>query len=197
MLLENKVPSIITVILLLAFLAGCQDRNLTKHLWPDLHDPYVRVVNEWTRKGAIHSGLDTELIAYATLKSPEWMDAYVQKKAADFDLSSEEREQLYQDHQKSLERETEIFLALAKGAGTRRERLRFDDPMWSVYLQHGDEKIYPLEIREVRDPLARLQAYYPYVNRWQDHYVLRFPPVQEKPLDLIMTGPLGRIRLGW
>ncbi len=195
---ENKFSNIIfSVLILLFFLAGCEEHRVAGYLWPDLDDPYIQVTEEWTRKGALHTGLETDLIAYATLKSPHWMETYARKRALDYGLTDKEKKKLTQDLQEALQRETEFFLALFKGERARTMRLRFDDPLWSVFLLQEEKKIYPLEIRQSRQPLARLEAYYPYANRWQDHYELRFPPVRESPLILVITGPLGRIEMNW
>ncbi|RQD74997.1 hypothetical protein [Desulfonatronospira sp. MSAO_Bac3] len=187
----------ITIFLVLVLLlAGCRGHKAAEFLWPDLGDPYVQTTNEWTRKDSLHSGLDTEIIARATYKSPEWMQAYIKKRAEVYGLTSDEKEQLRQNLEDSLEHETRFFLALAKGHKARGS-LKFDDPLWSIFLLHEGRKIYPLEIRESREPLAKLESFYPYVNRWQDHYVLRFPPVNGDSIDLVMSGPLGRVELNW
>ena len=196
--LENKFSSISFAFLaLFFFLAGCQEQRVAGYLWPDLDDPYMQLTEDWTRKGALHTGLETDLIAYATLKSPQWMEAYARKRAEDFALTDNEKNKLIHDLREALQKETEIFLALFRGERVRTMRLRFDDPLWSVFLVQEENKIYPLEIRQSRQPLARLEAYYPYANRWQDHYELRFPQVREGPLTLVITGPLGRIELNW
>ncbi len=187
----------ITILLVLALLlAGCRGHKAVEFFWPDLGDPYVQTTRDWTRKDALHSGLDTEIIARATYKSPEWMQAYIKKRAEVYGLTSDETEELRQNLEDSLKQETGFFLALAKGEKAR-GRLKFDDPLWSIFLMHEDKKIYPLEIRESREPLAKLESFYPYVNRWQDHYVLRFPPVNGDSFDLVMSGPLGRVELSW
>ena len=187
----------ITILLVLALLlAGCRGHKAAEFLWPDLGDPYLQTTNEWTRQDSLHSGLDTEIISRATYKSPEWMQAYITRRAEVYGLTSDEKEQLRQNLEESLEHETRFFLALAKGHKARGS-LKFDDPLWSIFLLHEGKKIYPLEIRESREPLAKLEAFYPYVNRWQDHYVLKFPPVNGDFIDLVMSGPLGRIELSW
>ncbi len=184
------------LLVLVLLLSGCRGHKAVNFLWPDLDDPYVQTTNDWTRKDSLHTGLDTEIIARATYRSPEWMQAYVKRRADVYGLTSDEKEELRQNLEASMEKETGFFLALAKGHKAR-GRLKFDDPMWSIFILQEDRKIYPLEVRESREPLAKLESFYPYVNRWQDHYELRFPPVEGDSFDLVMSGPLGRIELSW
>ncbi|WP_291321597.1 hypothetical protein [Desulfonatronospira sp.] len=177
-------------------ISSCQGHRATDFLWPELGDSYIQTTSDWTRQDSLHSGLDTMIIARATYKSPEWMQAYAEKKASDYGLTEDEKTKLQEDLQYSLQQETEIFLALFKGDKAR-SRLVFEDPLWSIFVLKNDKKLYPLEVRESREPLAKLKSFYPYANRWQDHYVLRFPALQADSFELVMSGPLGRIELSW
>ncbi|WP_028575226.1 hypothetical protein [Desulfonatronovibrio hydrogenovorans] len=188
--------TILVITLATVFLMGCREHQAVRFLWPDLDDPYIAATHQWTRTGSIYSGIETEIIVHATLKSREWMDAYVLKRGEVFALNQAEQEELLENMVRSLDTELAIFLSIYSPR-MEQSRLRFNDPLWSVFILSNDQKIYPLEIRPVRKPLARLRTFYPYVHQWHQSYVLRFPAPASDSLQMIMAGPLGRIELEW
>jgi len=188
--------SVFFVLSFMVLLGGCRDTRAVQFLWPDLDDPYIAVTQQWTRSASVYSGIETELIVHATLKSRPWQQAYVQKKAQLYSLNQIEREELYLKMATSSLRETEIFISLFSPK-PEQARIRFNDPLWSIFIQDQDKKIYPLEIRPVRQPLATLSTFYPYVRQWRKNYILRFPVATGDSLSMIMTGPLGRVELDW
>lgn len=194
----QKINLLIIVFFLsfLFMLAGCREHRAVQFLWPELDDPYIAVTREWTRTGSVYSGIETELLVNATLKSSQWQEAYIQKKADLYSLTRKEQDDLLSNMARSSQRETEIFLSLFSPK-PEQARIRFNDPLWSIFIQDQDNKIYPLEIRPVRKPLATLSTFYPYVRPWRQNYVLRFPVASGDSLVMIMTGPLGRVELAW
>jgi hypothetical protein len=188
--------NILLVLSFLFLLGGCLDNKAAQFLWPDLDDPYVSVTREWTRSDSVYSGVETEIIVQATIKSRHWQKAYIQKKSEVYSLTVREQEELSTKMAVSSQRETEIFLSLFSPKSDQ-AGIRFNDPLWSIFIKDQDKKIYPLEIRPLRQPLAKTRTFYPYVQQWRQNYILRFPiPIQDS-LTLIMAGPLGRIELNW
>lgn len=196
MRLRVKYLIVIFILVLPVLLAGCQKDRAAHVLWPELDDPYVKVTREWTRAGSVHSGIETDIIAQATLKSGPWQKAYVQKRARIYSLTEAEQEELSQRLSSSLENETEIFLSLYSPK-TEQARIKPENSLWSIFIQDQDQKIYPVEIRPARQPLAVLQTFYPYVRKGRQNYTLTFPVAARDSLLMIMTGPLGRIEFRW
>lgn len=187
---------VLFVLALPIMLAGCQKNRAAHILWPELDDPYIKVVSEWTRTGSVHSGIETDIIAQATLMSGPWQKAYVEKRARVYSLTETEQEELSRRLSSSLQNETEVFLSLYSPI-PEQTRIKLDNSLWSVFIQDNNQKIYPVEIRPVRQPLAVLQTFYPYVRPWRQNYTLTFPVTARDSLLMVMSGPLGRIEFQW
>lgn len=194
----HRISQLISVLLLLVmvFIAGCHDNRASLFLWPDLDDQYAKAVDAWTRSGALYSGIETQIIAHATLKSRSWQKAYIKENVIVYSLSTEEQQALSARLEAFSETETEVFLSLYSPR-PEQARLRFNDPLWSIFIEEEDAKIYPLEIKPVREPLAALQVFYPYVRQWRENYILKFPGAARDSMVMIMTGPVGRIEFSW
>lgn len=187
---------IISLLCILLLMAGCRENRTVQILWPDLDDSYIEITRDWTRSGAVYSGIETEIIVHATLKSREWQDAYILKRAEVYSMSLEEKEEFAMALARLYNSETEIFLSVFSPV-PEHARIRFNDPLWSIFILKQDQKVYPLEIRPVREPLAQLRTFYPYVRQWRKNYILRFPIESGDSLLMVMSGPLGRIELAW
>lgn len=194
----QRVRALLVIFLLVlsAMLTGCQKNRVAQILWPELDDPYIKVAREWTRTGSVYSGIETDIIAQATLKNDSWQNAYIQKRASVYSLTEAEKEELSRRLSSSLENETEVFLSLYSPR-TQQTGIQPENPLWSIFIQEEDQKIYPVEIRPVRQPLAVLQVFYPYVRKWRKNYILIFPLAARDSLTMIMTSPLGRIEFKW
>lgn len=184
------------VLVLLLFLPGCRDSRAVNFLWPELDDQYIETTRQWTRTGNIHSGFETEAIVHATYKSRDWLEAYSQKNAQVFARTVQEQKDIRETVFKDDTRESEFLLSIYSPK-KEQARLKFNDSLWSIFVLKGDQKIYPLEIRPVREPLARIQTFFPHVRQWHNNYILRFPGELGDSFSMIITGPLGRIELDW
>ncbi len=193
---KAEISSLVLCLLVLLLASGCAENRAAHFLWPDLDDPYSQVVRDWTRTGSIYSGLETEFLANATLKSNEWRQAYVDKKAQVYSLTPKDRQYLEERLKASSQTETEIFLSVFSPI-TEQSRIIFNDPLWSIFIEHGDQRVLPLETRHVRQPLAKTRVFYPYVRQWRQNYILRFPLPTPDAVVMVMSGPLGRIELEW
>ena len=197
------------LLLIIFFLTGCKGQapeSVAKILWPDLNDPYIQTTKNWTRKAALYSGIDTEIQVFATLKSLQWRKAYVHKYAQVYSLNQDEEKKLLIDELKAFQNETEFFLALYS-TDPDRAKLEFNSPLWSVFLEIENtvpaastavRKVYPLEIRSLEWPYAKLKTFFPYVHKWQKTYLLRFNRIPEASgARLTLSGPVGKVSLEW
>ncbi|MFW5731068.1 MAG: hypothetical protein ACOCPN_01550 [Desulfonatronovibrionaceae bacterium] len=175
---------------------GCSARQAEHFLWPDSDDPYLRITRKWSASRNIYSGLETRLIAHVTYKSPDWTRAYARKKARVYGLDPEETQESLQIFSRHLEEETEFFVSLYSPQPKATE-LGFKDSAWKVYLQTAQGRREPLEIREVHQSLVTLQPFFPYVEKWHQNYVLRFPGSSPESAALVLTGPQGRAEFIW
>lgn len=192
----NNFCFLSAVLALLLFVPGCQGSRAVNVLWPDLNDQYIETTRQWTRTGSIHSGFETEIIVHATYKSKDWLEAYSNKNVQVFAKTAQEQEDTRETLFRTEGKETEFFLSIYSPK-TEQSRLSFNDPLWSIFVLDEGQKYYPLEIRPVREPLARTQVFFPHVRQWHNNYILRFPGEPGDSFTMIMTGPLGRIELDW
>lgn len=186
---------------MLLLAGGCKDMGgkTADLLWPDVDSPYMRLAREWTRKGAVYSGIDTEFTAVATLKSWAWRKGFVERHAQTYSLSAREAAGFLEDQKRAHARCSEIVLSLSSPK-TENVKLKLKDSSWRVFAVQGGKKIYPLEIRPLeRDvwPASRLEVFFPYFRPWQKFYCLRFEPFKAGPVTLVASGPAGRVEFFW
>ncbi|MFN2267450.1 MAG: hypothetical protein ABR542_07175, partial [Desulfonatronovibrio sp.] len=184
------------VLVLLVCLPGCRDTKTVNFLWPELEDQYIETTRQWTRTGSIHSGFETEVIVHATYKSEDWLKAYSLKNAQVFARTAQEQEDTNKTLFRAEGKESEFFLSIYSPKNEQ-AKLKFNDSLWSIFVLEADQKVYPIEIRPVKEPLGRIQVFFPHVRQWHNNYILRFPGELGNSFSMIMTGPLGRIELDW
>jgi hypothetical protein len=178
-------------------LAACQERSLGEVLWPDLHDPYFQLTEQWSRKGVIRIGLESELSFIALLKSKEWRTAYVTRHARLQSLGAQEREKMLADQMQAHGEAVDVVLAVAS-TNPDHSRLTHRSSRWRVLMQTADgQQVEPLEIRPLHWSRLELQAYFPEYHHWQRYFAVRFPTGLSGPLTLVITGPPGRTALAW
>lgn len=193
-------------VLALAFLAllatGCsQDcRILTEDLlWPDLNDPYQQTTKAWTRSQAIYSGIDAEFLATATLMAEPWRKAFADRYAEVYSLPPDQAQSFRMDQLAAGSRHTEVMLALS-GPRSELADLGFRDSKWRVFMVKDGEQHAPLEVAPLEGdawPDTKLEAFFPYWQRWQRFYRLRFERLEPGPMTLVMSGPAGRVEFPW
>jgi hypothetical protein len=66
-----------------------------------------------------------------------------------------------------------------------------------ILLSDGVTRIAPLEIRELNFMKMDTEFMFPFFNRWQKFYRLRFPRQTSESVSLIFTGPSGKLTLSW
>ncbi len=183
---------------LLFLLSACaKSGNVEDFLWPEREGEYYRVLRNWSRRDEIYMGLEGQISAVATLKSNKWRQAYVREKKEVYSWTKEKVNSFSRTMRENARRNTEFFLGL-HGSEKEYSELDFQSSLWRVYVRTAQGKqVSPMEIREVDTPLAEQSRFFPYVNRWKQTYILRFPKVEEKDISLIITGPAGKLDLNW
>lgn len=199
--MQARIKILLLMCMTCLTLAACsgEGRQALDFLWPDLNDPYVQACTQWSRSASLYDGIETEVSAVATLMSRPWRQAYAHRYADVYGLTQVEEQNFFEDQLKAHEEATTFVLALA---GRKRELTRLDKRMktWRVTAQQGETVRFPLEMRPLRRedwPAERLAAFFPHHTRWQKYYFIRFEPLSEGPVRLLVSGPAGRVAFDW
>lgn len=200
----RRVSRLFALAVALLALSACQFSGLTgkqaeEALWPEHTGPYVAASRDWTRKDVQYDGVNMELTAVATLKGMPWREAFVDRSAAVYSLSADEREKLLADQRAAHEGGTGVVLAL-ESPTYGNEQLSVDSGRWSVFALQGENKLYPLEIRPMKKkywPKTKLKAFFPQYTRWQTYYDVRFERMVPGPVRLVVSGPAGVVEMDW
>ncbi len=185
------------LVLLALILTACQDKSLGAALWPKLHDPYFQLTEQWSRKGVIRIGLESEVRVVALLKSASWREAYVARYSRLQGLDPQETKKMLKDQMRAHDEAVAVVLAVS-ATDPEHARLTHRLSRWQVFLETTDgRKIESLEIHPKQWSPLELEAYFPAYTRWQRYYTARFPSGLTAPVTLVITGPPGRTALVW
>jgi hypothetical protein len=173
------------------FLSGCGPREVPLRQGPE-GQGYLATTEVWTREGVLYRGVETLLQARATLKSQEWRTAYATRVRELYVLTPQEHASLIEEMN---ERGLEIILALSAEDPGSANLMR--TTTWSIFLQTGAQKLYPLSLNRLDWPEEKLRAFFPFYSPWQQFYLLSFPTPDASGGSLVIAGPGGRIDLPW
>lgn len=193
MRLLTKTFALIAV-LLAATACQLTDRPAQNILWPDLSDPYVATTKDWTRQDAVYDGVNLAFAATATAKSRQWREAFVARYAEIYGQTEAEAAAALDAQRAVHETEAGFVLALESPA-LDVARLSVRDERLKVFALCGENKLYPLEIRRLKEkswPASKLEAFFPYYNRWQTFYEVRFAHMAPGPVTLVVSDRLVR-----
>jgi hypothetical protein len=200
------------IIILLASAIGCHGE---KKATPAQYTPdsqasreYEAALEAWTREDRIYQGFDCRLIATATLKSVQFRRAYTEAYGVLYRLTEAEKEKFLNDQIDAAETYIEVFLAIYVPDKS------WDDfskkkSIWKLRLIQGeDNRVEPVEIRNLKRNDVVLKHFFPYVTPWKSLYLLRFPirnPETGKALmgssvdrlTLWVSSVLGSVEMSW
>ncbi|MGM0609942.1 MAG: hypothetical protein ACQES5_02520 [Thermodesulfobacteriota bacterium] len=176
---------------------GGKTEGIRTFLWPESEGAYYKALREWTRRDVLYLGMEEQVSVVATLKSHAWRTAYIKEKASVYHWSREKEQSFSRTMFSNLKKNTEFTLAI-HGSENDFNRLKFNRSLWNIFVLTADNnRVYPLEIRELENPVTEHAHFFPYINRWNKVYNLRFPKVNEESLSLIIAGPAGKFKLVW
>lgn len=186
---------------LLAGLVSCMPsgKEAAALLWPEIENSYVATTKQWTRTDTVYDGVNLEISAAATIKSYQWRQAYADHEADIYGATEQERSKYLSDQMDAHRNGTGVVLSLASPRYGN-TRLSLHDSRWKVFAMQGANKIYPIEIRLMEKdiwPFPKLKAAFPYATRWRKFYEVSFEPMAPGPVNVVVTGPAGRMELKW
>ena len=170
---------------------------------------YWEVFNQWTRHERLVSANEGTIIEiWATLKSWEYREAYVQKYAQMYALSTAAKAGLRASELKKCKESYELHLTV-QTSDYRSNDLEKNDSPWRLSLVDGTgDEIFQKEVEALRLPIPYEEAFFPEKTSFSRAYTARFD--REEPsqtfgfggaasgeITLRGRGPLGGIELTW
>ena len=169
----------------------------------DYHEVYER----WTRYDFVMHDVEKALEVWATFKSWDFREAYVERYAATYSLSEGERGKLRAGQMSALHDAYEFNLT-AQSANYKWNDLEKASSPWRVTLLDALGHELPLEtltIKVQKLPDAYEREFFPAKTPFSKTYNLRFVPpantdfvgIKSGSITLRIASPLGRIELTW
>jgi hypothetical protein len=156
---------------------------------------YRETTTEWTREGSLYRGVETMLLARATLKSKQWRQAYASRVRDLYVLTPAEHDELLDELSEKREESLEIVLSLSAQDFRHANLMRTE--AWTIFLESNGRKLYPSSLERLGWPAEKLRAFFPYYSTWQQFYLLTFPRPETPEATLVIAGPAGKIDLTW
>jgi hypothetical protein len=167
---------------------------------------YDDVYRRWTRHDDALHQVDKALEVWATFKSWDFREAYIEKYAAVYNLSESDRNTLRQSQMDVFHRAYE-FHVTAQSANYKWNDLEKSSSAWRVTLvDAAGRELAPEYVRVERLPDAYESVFFPTKTPFTRTYSIRFAipsggtdflGVRSGAITLRIASPLGRIELVW
>ena len=170
---------------------------------------YAEVYERWTRHQSALHDVDIALEAWATFKSWDFREAYIERYASIYSLSEADRASLRQAQLDAC-RHTYEFTVTALSAEARWNDLERPSSAWRIALVDAlGHELAPSEIKVEKLPDAYEREFFPARNQFNrvftKTYAVRFAipatgefsGVKSGTITLRIASPIGRLDLNW
>jgi hypothetical protein len=169
-------------------------------------EDYPDVLERWTRSDKIYKGLENKLFVTATWHAPEFRRAFAVAFPEIYGHGGNVTRRELVDLTGDVEQYHNFFMSIYT-PDRKWNDLEQDDSIWRVNLIGSDEvAVDPAEILAVKID-ANLRAVYPYISRFDEAYIVRFPladPMHRMVIDshsthvsLRIASALGAAEMRW
>ena len=170
-----------------------------------ISNDYTEVYEQWTRHDFVMHDVEKAMEVWATFKSWDFREAYIERYAAIYSLSEAERGKLRAGQKDALHRTYEFHLT-SQSANYKWNDLEKASSPWVVTLLDalGHElQAQPIKVEKL--PEAYELEFFPAKTPFSKTYNVRFesPPssdfvgIKSGSIILRIASPLGRIELTW
>ena len=197
----------VATIALAVFLCGCVKPPPAVSLsgsWPSEPSDFGKVTHNWTRQGRIMHYEEPVLEVFATVKSPEWRAALVNRSAKRERLSATEKAALAATHQKSAQEGYEVQLLVTTYDRRENDLAKQRRSIWSLsLLDDAGRRVRPTSVKRDRRPRRVIRSDFPRFGDFAEAYIARFPRDVElfrqgaRRFSLIMSSHRGSVELVW
>jgi hypothetical protein len=205
--MKRLICSLILVVLFVP--AGCSTLNEYANMARDEGIPskaYLETLNHWTRDRIVYSEFETKTRIAATLRSPEFVEAYQKEYARIYVPGTPEANQAA-DPQVRGSSEFLEFYFYAYVPDRDNNDFAKANSIWKIYRVDGNgQMVRPVDLREITRVTPVIEQLFPYVNRYHGKfYSVRFPAAnlgatqggKPEPIRLVFTSVLARVELEW
>ncbi len=173
-----------------------------------LAEDYRDVFDRWTRHARLVSANEGAIIElWATLKSWEFREAYVEKYAEAYGLSREDKASLRASELDKARAYYDFHLTV-QTTDFRWNDLQKRDSTWRISLSDGTgDETFPSDVDRLKLPVPYERVFFPEKTAFSRSYHLRFDkpetpragfagPVSGE-LALRVSGPMGGVEVSW
>jgi hypothetical protein len=196
--------------LALSTLSGCAQKLATvdfsytprDYVAKDYEDVYER----WTRHQEVHQDADVALEVWATFKSWDFREAYIERYAEIYSLS-EADERTLREAQRKLVAEVYEFHVTAQASNYKWNDLEKPNSAWRLALIDAlGHELSPESVRIEKLPDAVEAVFYPRRTPFTKSYAVRFvvpadasafAGTKSGAITLRIESPIGRVEVEW
>lgn len=172
--------------------------------WPSKGGDYDAVTASWTRDGEISR--DYQLVAkvHATMLSPPWREAWVERRVDRGKLGAEQRAALEDEQHAKDDASWEVEVVISTWDRDENDLDRGAKSIWRLVLVDGDgHEVTPTEIVRDRRPDEIIRSEFPAFDDFTRAYVARFPKTSRvlapgvTKIELKLSSTRGGIEMAW
>jgi hypothetical protein len=196
--------------LVLSTLSGCAQKLATVDFSYTPRDyeakDYEDVYERWTRHQEAHADADVALEVWATFKSWDFREAYIERYAQIYSLSDAD-ERTLREAQRKLVAEIYEFHVTAQASNYKWNDLEKPNSAWRVALIDAlGHELSPDSVKIEKLPDAVEAVFYPRRTPFTKSYAVRFvvpadaagfAGTKSGAITLRIESPIGRIELEW
>ena len=193
-----------------ASLAACQTKEVRVDFSETPRDyvgkDYARVYERWTRHQEVFLDADVALEVWATYKSWDFREAYIERYAEIYSLS-EGDEKTLRDSQRKILGEAYEFHVTAQSSNYKWNDLEKGSSPWRAALVDAlGHELTPEYIKVVKLPDAYESEFFPKRTPFTKTYAVRFAVpadagefagTKSGAITLRISSPIGRVELEW
>jgi hypothetical protein len=198
-------------LLLAALLLGCATQKQVRVDFSEtprdyLPDDYHAIYQRWTRHDYAEHDVDKALEVWATFKSWDFREAYIERYAAIYSLSDADRTTLRQAQRESYHQAYE-FHVTAQSADYTWNDLDKSSSAWRVSLVDAlGHELQSERVRVEKLPDAYEREFFPDKTPFSKSYSIRFvmpadasefSGIKSGSITLRIASPIGRVDLFW
>jgi len=190
------------VALMLSLLAGCGLVHEAKQALPTgPQGPYHDAYERWTRCATVYHDLSLVIEARATLRTPQFQQAYLRRYAEDYKLPAADLNRLLADE--AAQQGSGVRVLLVAQTGKREwNDLAKTDSVWKIYLQNESGERLPLTDKRHLENRTETSGFF-YLEPWDEAYALTFGGENDAArfatgrLTLVVASVLGQAEFCW
>ncbi len=160
---------------------------------------YQETLERFSAHGGVYDTLDTKAFFWATLQSPQFVQARVTRESMFKELPANERAALQASEEKRLSDATEVFMA-AHCNDSHNDDFDRVTTMWRLVLVVQGQELKPVSVERLGRTNIELRSTYSYMESFWVGYRVRFPKVVLTPGEKVVfraASALGKADLSF